>query len=406
MDAKQTLGEPRLLISRSALLHNARLLRARTGPHVRLCAMIKGDAYGHGAAIVADTLCNFLDPVTRKAPVDEVAVATIEEAIALPELAVPLTVMRPVENVFIGRQRQLLERAILAGWTLTIRSPAAADDLARVAQLCGKRANLHVMVDTGMTRCGADVGELDNLMERVASHAMLKLVSIGTHFANSEVPDDPFTREQLLRFLNVTEPFVSGGAFKHKVIRHAANSGAIFFTSGAHLDAVRPGIAIYGIDPTCKPHLDRPLKPVMKWTAPIVGIHEVQAGTSVGYGRSWQAPHDTRIGLIPVGYADGYLRDYSNKGAMVLDGRACPVVGKVSMDLTTIDLHNVPDASIGDEVTVLDNDPVSPASAYRLAKWADTIPYEVFCRIGPRVTRVAVDPEDAPVDVSQARSEE
>ena len=121
----------------------------------------------------------------------------------------------------------------------------------------------------------------------------------------------------------------------------------------------------------------------MKWTAPIVGIRTVRKGTRVGYGQTWLSPHDTRIGLLPVGYADGYPRVRSNKAAVLVHGKQCPVVGQISMDLTTIDLGEVSQAQVGDEVTLLDNDPLSPVSVYALAKWADTIPYEVFCRDRP-----------------------
>jgi alanine racemase len=120
----------------------------------------------------------------------------------------------------------------------------------------------------------------------------------------------------------------------------------------------------------------------------------VKKGTGVGYGQTWQAERDTRVGLVPVGYADGYPRCYSNKAMVMVHGRPARVVGRISMDLTTVDLGDVPHATVGDEVTLLDPDPLSPASVYALARWADTIPYEVLCRIGPRVKRVAVEPED------------
>ena len=156
---------------------------------------------------------------------------------------------------------------------------------------------------------------------------------------------------------------------------------------------VRPGLSLYGVDPTFAPAVDRPLRPALKWTAPLIGIRDVPKGTPVGYGQTWLAPRDTKIGLVPVGYADGYLRAFSSKASMLLAGRTVPVVGTVSMDSTTLDLGPDSHAVIGDEVTVLDDNPLSPASAYALARWADTIPYEIFCRIGPRVKRVAREME-------------
>src|SRR5207237_3319377 len=139
----------------------------------------------------------------------------------------------------------------------------------------------------------------------------------------------------------------------------------------SHFDMVRPGLALYGIDPSGKPSIDRSLRPVMKWTAPLISVRDVPAGTSVGYGQTFTAPRDLRVGLVPVGYADGYCRAFSNRADMLVCGVPCPVIGRVSMDLTTIDLSRVPHAMTGDEVTILDDDPLSPTSVYHLAKLAE-----------------------------------
>jgi len=188
-------------------------------------------------------------------------------------------------------------------------------------------------------------------------------------------------------FLDKTDPISDGG--NPRILRHAANSGSIFLTSPSHLDMVRPGLSLYGIDPQGKPSLDRPVKPVLRWTAPLIGIRDVARGQTIGYSQTWKAEKDTRVGLVPIGYADGYLRAFSNRGVMLVHDCPAPVLGRVSMDLTTIDLSQVPMAGIGDEVVVLDNNPLSPASVYRLAEWADTIPYEIVSRIGSRVKRMS-----------------
>jgi len=391
MDARQTLGEPRALISRSALLHNAAVVRRALPAGTRVCAILKADAYGHGAAIVADALCNYSASESDAPAVDALAVANVDEAADLPDVKVPVIVFRPLENAFLGRQRGKLEEAVRLGWTLTLCSAAGADDLARIAVGCERRALVQVMVDTGMTRAGVDLDHLNDLLHRIYSKPSLKLVGVCTHFSNADDPHSAYTLQQLTRFRRATEPFDE--LFRGKVLRHAANSGATFFVPGSHFDMVRPGISLYGIDPTGKPCTNRALRPVMKWTAPIVGIRTVRKGTRVGYAQTWQSPRDTRLGLIPVGYADGYPRGFTNKAAVLVHGKQCPVVGHISMDLTTIDLGECSHAQVGDEVTLLDNDPLSPVSAYALAKWADTIPYEVFCRIGQRVQRVAVNPE-------------
>lgn len=387
MTVNVSTTEPRLLISRHALMHNAAIIRQRLSPRTRLCAMIKADAYGHGAALVADALENFESEKLAAPVAHALAVATIEEAAALPASELSVLVFQPVENGLVGSNRAALELAICAGWTLTLCSKSAADDVARVALAIGKRASVQVMIDTGLARSGVGVSRATELLEKVSRLPSLRLSGACTHFAMGEVAGDAFTDEQLNKFLAVTDHLQG-------FTRHAANSGATFFTPQSHLDMVRPGIALYGIDPTGRPSMDRPLRPVMKWVAPLVGIRQIPKGTGVGYGHSWKAPRDVRLGLVPVGYADGYLRCFSSRAVMLINGRRAPVVGRVSMDLTTIDLTDLPQAAIGDEVVILDNNPLSPASVYALAKWANTIPYEIFSRIGPRVKRIAVEPMD------------
>lgn len=391
MDAKEYLGEPRALISREALLQNAALLRHTIGENTRICAMIKADAYGHGADIVIDTLCNQAMLTLGRPAVDAVAVASIDEAGMLPAVNCPVIIFRPIENVYLGQQRMLLEAAIRNGWVLTICSASVAEDVARIAMQCQKQAIVQVMIDTGMTRSGVDIAELDHVVMTILTSPSLRLYGLCTHFASSETPGDLFTKLQFKRFSDATDELLKHEQLRPSaIIRHVANSGGVFFLPSSHLDMVRPGISLYGIDPSGRPSPERALRPAMKWTAPLLMVRDVRKGQGVGYGQTWHAPRDTRIGLVPVGYADGYLRSFSNRAVMMVAGQSAPVVGRVSMDLTTIDLANVPHANIGDEVTILDDDPLSPASVYQLSDWADTIPYEVFCRIGRRVHRVAV----------------
>ncbi len=391
MDATQSVGEPRALVSRDALVHNACLIRQTVGSAVKICAIVKADAYGHSADIVVDTLTSYGHETAEPPLVDAFAVASIDEAIALPPTDLPVYIFRPVENVYIGRQREKLEAALRAGWVLTVCSIAAAEDVARLALAVGRRANVQVMLNTGMTRSGIDCEGFAALYARIRAMPALRLTALCTHFACSEEHDNPLTQQQLARFLETTRCVDGDNA--PALIRHTANSGAIFLHPNSHLEMVRPGLALYGIDPTCKPCLDRPLRPVMRWVAPLVMMRNIKAGTAVGYGQTWQADRDTTLGLIPVGYADGYLRAFSSVASVIVNGRPCRVVGRVSMDLITVDLGPNPQAIIGDEVTILDDDPLSPASVYALANHADTIPYELFCRIGRRIPRIAVEPK-------------
>jgi len=383
MDAQTSLGEPRLLISHEALRHNAAILRAAVGESVRICAILKADAYGHGAAAVARTL-----GAGRLA--DTLAVANLDEAGALPEVGLPVIVFRPVENIYVGRQRSELEEAIERGWTLTICSAAAAGDVARLALAMGKRAVVQVMIDTGMSRSGVDDTEAQEVIGAVMQQPALRLGGLCTHFACADERDDVATGEQFRRFCEVTDGFANPGKGGRRPVRHVANTAAILLHPHTHLDMVRPGIGLYGIDPMGA-GAGRNLRPVMKWVAPLLMVRTVRKGTSVGYGLTWTAPRDTRLGLVPVGYADGYLRCFSNRASVIVQGVAAPVVGRVSMDLLTVDLGGVPGAQLGDEVTLLEDDPASPASVYALAEMAGTIPYEIFCRIGARVHRVGMD---------------
>src|SRR5258706_3275359 len=328
-----------------------------------------------------------------EAPVgDALAVAPVDEAEFFPATSLQTIIFRPVENSFVASQRSRIETAIRNNWVLTLCSPFAASDVARIAVALEKRASVQVMLDTGMTRSDTSSDDLIKLLDTIAVHPSLRLIGIGTHFSEAEKMDSAFTLVQLDRFRTaIADPIerLNATAVKTRVACHAANSAGIFFHPGSHFNMVRPGISLYGIDPTFAACMDRPLRPVMKWTAPLIGVRKIAKGTAVGYGQTWVAPRDTKIGLVPIGYADGYLRAFSNKASMLHDGDVIPVVGTVSMDSATLDLGPDSQAQIGDEVTILHDNPLSPVSVYRLAEWGQTIPYEIFCRIGPRVKRVA-----------------
>lgn len=378
----------KLHISREAMLHNVRLIRSQLPLGTKVCAMVKADAYGHGADLVVDTLCNFEFEGLPSPAVDQLGVATLDEASALPQM-LPILVLRPIESFYIAEQREAIESAIAFGWILNVQTVGAVDDLAKLAMRVGRAAKLHVMIDTGMTREGCPPEMLSVLLTRISAYQSLQLVSVGTHFASADEPESAFVAGQFGRFVATIDGTIDKLA--PGVLRHVSNSGATFLAPRTHLDMVRPGISLYGIDPTGQPNRNRALRPIAKWTAPILAIQNCPRGTSVGYGQTWTAQRDTRIGLLPIGYADGYVRNLSSKGIVLHGKTPLPVVGRVSMDQITIDLENVPGAQVGDEITLLDNDPLSPVSAYALAQMSGTIPYEVFTRIGPRVKRVAVE---------------
>ncbi len=400
MDALSSL-HPRVVISRSALLHNVRVLRRHLDPLTQICAVVKADAYGHGAGLVADALTNFTSGRMEAPAVDGLAVATIEEALALTPSVVPMLILRPVEHLHVGLHRDELEAVIRAGHCLTMISPPAIADVGRMCASLGRQVPVHIMLDTGMCREGCAERDLPRAVEAIARQPSLRLAGLATHFTSSEDPSSPHSFDQIRRFRRATDALVSA---QPDIVRHAANSGAAFFHPAAHFDMIRPGLAVLGLDPTLRPNLDRPLRPVLKWTAPLLIVREIAAGQSIGYNQTFVAQREMRVGLVPVGYADGYCRAFSGRASMMVHGRPAPVVGRVSMDYTVIDITHIPQGRPGDEVTVLDNDPLSPASAYRLAEIADTIPYELFTWIGSRVKRIAVDPADQPVAETTVRA--
>jgi len=375
-------GQTRLVLDIDALASNLRVIRRHLSAEVKLCAVVKADAYGHSARLVSSMIAD-IEAAEPFIKVDQYAVATFDEAAELDERVKPVMLLRPIENAFLGSQREQIEHAVRAGWTMTLVSACAADDVARIAMHMQKRANVQIMIDTGMTRCGVNATQFDALLERVLHHASLKLTSVGTHLVNSEIPGDLLTTQQLRQFNSV----IDRHPILESVPKHAANSGAIFNTPRAHYDVVRPGLSIYGVDPTGRPSTERHLRPIMTWLAPVIALHDVPAGQGVGYGHTWVATTASRIAIVPVGYADGYPRSLGNRAVVMIDETPCAVVGRVSMDMTAIDVTRVPDVCLGDDVTLIDNNPLSPASIYQLATNAGTISYELLTSIGRRVRR-------------------
>jgi alanine racemase len=213
----------------------------------------------------------------------------------------------------------------------------------------------------------------------------VQLAGIYTHFATADEADTAPAREQGRRFLSAVDQ--AGG--RDGLALHAANSAALLAIPQLHLDMVRPGLAIYGYDPRGQgPRAD--LRPALRLTARLMQVKQAAAGSSCGYGLSHRFDRDTLVGLVPVGYADGYMRCLSNKAIMRVRGADCPVRGRVSMDQTIIDLSAVAGAKVGDEVEIIGPDPAAPNSIENLARQAGTIPYEVLVRLGQRVHRTLV----------------
>lgn len=368
-------------LSSSAVRHNAALLRERMAAHTKLFAVVKADAYGHGLR----TLLGVVSDVA-----DGLAVASPEEAAQLRQLGYERPVLvffSPCAHADGKERREQLAELIRGHVTLTAVAPPEVTAVGEVARQVGAEAEVHVKIDTGMGRSGALPEAAPDLIDQARREEGVRLAGLYTHFATADESDKTATREQLRRFLEAVE--AAGGP--SGLMLHAANSAAAIDLPETHLDMIRPGIALYGCQPSGELHTKLPLRPVLRLTAPLMQRKTLPAGSRCGYGLTHTFDGDTPVGLVPVGYADGYPRRLTNRATMRVGGRDVPVRGRVSMDQVIIDLTDVPGAAVGDEVEVISNDPAAPHSVEGLARLCGTIPYEVTCGLGGRVRRVLVD---------------
>lgn len=337
----------------------------------RLIALLKADAYGHGAVELARRC--------RPEQVAMIGVALLEEALELRRagITLPILVLGPLNEPQV---RLALEHDV----TLGVPGPEALAIVAAVAK--DREIGIHLKLDSGMGRMGSVAGELPRVIELLRSAPRLRVDALYTHFANAGDPNDPFTETQLANFEAMVATLRDAGitATKH----HAANSAATVrgITPG---DYVRTGIALFGAE-----SLDvgtSRLEPVMRWCTRIARLKELPPGHAIGYGTTFHTARASRIATLPLGYADGYRRGLSGSAEVLVRGRRVPVVGRVSMDLVTVDVTGLPDAAAGDEVVLLGRQGEEEIPVEELAGKLDTISYEVFCGVSARVPRVYVD---------------
>jgi len=378
-------------ISREKLRHNAALLKTIIGPSVGLCAVVKANSYGHNARDIVSTLNAPLEspePNVRGDYASSFAVFNIEEAEQIHPF-VPKKTILVMSPLFDGLDRELVELAQMRGFHCTIASAGAVEYLETVLNPKAEKLNVHLKLDTGMGRVGALPDEAAILLDMIQHSQRLQLSGVCTHFA-AAATDAAFTEHQLCTF----EKFLARSGLKERddVIRHAANTAAALKVPAARFDMVRCGIGLYGytnIEGKANPDWD--FKPVLRVEAPVIQVKRIAAGQSCGYGRTFFAQRDTTIGVVPIGYADGLFRQLSNRACMRYDDINLPIVGRISMNMTILDLSNVPEPHEGMTVTVLDDKPASPCNAQALAKLAGTIPYEILTALGNRVNRVLTE---------------
>ena len=358
-----------------ALSHNVRTLRAALSPGTGLVAVVKADAYGHGAV-----------PVARAAVAAGaawLAVATLPEAAELRTagLDAPLLLLGPVPA---GAEGQ----AIALDLRLCVYEAAGLARLAAAAASAGRTTRLHLKVDTGMARLGCAPDEALILARRIQEAPGLELEGLWTHFAEADDATSPRTQAQFQAFMTVVADLAAAG-LKVSVL-HAANSAAALQFPSTQLVLVRCGLPMYGYAPTVDRAATPGLRPVLTWKSRVVAVHDLAAGDRVGYGGTYQAAGPTRSGTISTGYADGYPRSLSGKGTLLVRGRRVPVIGRVSMDFVTFDASEIPDIAVGDEAVIIGAQGSERISGDEVADALGTITWEVLARIGPRVDRVMV----------------
>lgn len=330
-----------------------------------MLAVVKANAYGHGLAGVAETLAN---------DAKYFGVANLEEALALRAAGLdhPVIILGPA---LASERTTIVEREFMP----TVSGLAEAEEFDRIGKVA-----VNFKVDTGMGRMGVPENDSVATFWKVTALDNLRVHSISTHMPVSN-EDESFTREQLIRFRKVVEQLraVAPGEYKAHVLQSA---GTLAFNDTPH-EIVRAGIMLYGISPL--PEFQRLLKPAMTWKTRIGLIRNMPEGHGISYGRSFITPRPMRVATLSAGYADGYPRHISNHdAAMLVRGKRCPLLGRVTMDLMMIDVSHLPDATVGDEVVLMGRQGDEEISCDELAEKAGTITWEIITRVGSRVRRV------------------
>ena len=373
-------------IDLSAYAHNIRELKRIARPPARLMAVVKANGYGHGAVEVAR------EAISNGA--ENLAVARINEAIPLREAGLEVPIL-----IFGYSSPDLAPLIIEYELTQTVYALSTAKALAEHAVRHGKKINVHLKVDSGMGRLGLllastngnpDKNAIQDTVRTIKSITRLPgltVEGIFTHFATADSADKSYANIQLNRFKELLNHLQKEGL--EPPVKHAANSAALIDMPESHLDMVRPGIATYGLHPSDEVNqrvID--LKPVMTLKSRVIHIKEVTPGFNISYGITFQTKHHTTIATVPVGYADGFNRLLSSRGHMLVHGRRVPIVGRVCMDLTMLDIGGVADVALEDEVVVFGRQGNETVTADEIASDLDTINYEVVSTITGRVPRV------------------
>jgi len=368
-------------ISKKALFHNIEVFRKSVGKNVKLAAVVKANAYGHGLKEIVPLLKN---------KVDVLAVDNIDEALTIRKIddSIPVLVLGYItlENLFLPVENDI---------SFVVYN---MESLKKIVSLkMEKTAKIHLKIETGLNRQGVSESDLPEFLKFVKSHKnSIYLEGVYTHFANIEDTLDPsFAKKQLFEF-NKALKTVRKEGFKPSMVHSAASAGALLYPE-THFSMVRVGFGIYGWWMSLETRVsllaqkkDLDLQPVLTWKSIVAQIKRINVGESVGYGQTWFATRKTKIAVIPVGYSDGYDRKLSNIGRVIINGTHALVIGRVAMNMIMVDVTDVKNIKLEDEVALLGNMDGLKVSADEIAKKIGTINYEVVSRISPLLPRIVV----------------
>ena len=362
-----------LEIDLKALASNVRNIKRRSGKKVELLAIVKADGYGHGSYEVSK--------VALKNGAGSLGVAFLEEGIELREngIKAPILILSPE---FYGREKELIEYDL---------QPAIADldfvkNLNREAKKQNKIAEVYLKIDTGMRRYGIEPSSALDFVKGVQQLKNIRLKGVLSQFSTTEDTDKDFAEEQLYLFKKAVKQLEELNG--DRLVRSIANSGAFLKLPQSYFDQVRIGILMYGVYPSPKLVKRVEVNPVMSLKSRIVQIKEVEKGESVGYGRTFITKRRTKIGTIPLGYADGYPWQLSNRGWVLVKGKRVPIIGRVCMDAFMIDLTALKDVKTGEEVVLMGKQGKEKIDAHQIAGWANSFSYEIVSRMEKRLPRV------------------
>lgn len=360
-----------------AVRYNMEQMHQKLSEATQMIGVIKTDGYGHGAVPIGRELENL-------SYVSGYAVATAEEAFILRKAGLKKQILI-LGHTFPYSYEKLIRQEI---------SPAvfrmdSVKELAACACKIGRNVNVHVKVDTGMTRVGIRPDENGlRFVEQLIHMEGIRVEGLFTHFARADESDKTSAREQLTRFLSFAEQIETGLGY-HIPVRHCSNSAGIVELPEANLDAVRAGITLYGLWPSAEVSRERiSLHPVLSLKSHVVYVKEVEAGVPISYGGTYVTSDKTLVATIPVGYGDGYPRSLSGKGYVLIRGRRAPILGRICMDQFMVDVSHIPEAAPGDEVTLIGTDGEEEITMEMLGALSGRFNYELACDLGKRIPRV------------------